>query len=101
MAENKANQETLKLINQGVHLKPVEAPPERKLPTAAEIEEQKKQLETEGPEIDPDNLPKACDGRSILELIREGEYHLKPVDTKEPILPTAEQIKEQKKLLKQ
>lgn len=100
MAENKPNQETLKLINQGVHLKHVDAP-ERKLPTAEQIAEQKKQLETEGPEVDVDNLPKACDGRSILELIRQGEYHLKPVETKVPELPTAEQIREEKKLEKQ
>lgn len=96
MAENKPDQETLKLINQGVELKPVQVP-ERKLPTAAEIAEQKKQLETEGPEVDPDNLPKASDGRSILELIREGHFGLKPVETKEPQLPTAEEIAEQKR----
>lgn len=101
MSDTKVNKETLDLIAHGVELKPVEAPPERKLPSAAQIAEQKKQLETEGPEIDPDNLPKACDGRSILELIRQGEYHLKPVETKEPKLPTAEQIREEKKLEKQ
>ena len=97
-SENKPNQKTLNLINQGVHLHKVDAPPERKLPTAEQIAEQKKLYETEGPEVDPDNLPKACDGRSILELIHESDYHLKPVETKEPKLPTADKIAEQKKL---
>lgn len=46
MAENKPNQETLNLINQGVSLKKVDTVPERKLPTAADIGEQKKLLET-------------------------------------------------------
>ena len=101
MAENKPNQETLNLINQGVSFKKVDTVPERKLPTAADIGEQKKLLETEGPEVDPDNLPKACAGRSILELIRAGNYGLKPVETKEPKLPTAEEIAEQKKQEKQ
>lgn len=94
------NKETLNLINQGVHLKKVDAPPERKLPTAEEIAEAKKLAETEGPAVDPDALPKAGDGRSVLELIRDG-VNLKKVDTKEPHLPTAAEIEEQKRLEKQ
>ena len=96
MAEQQ-NKETLDLINQGVHLKKVDAPPERKLPTAQEIEEARRRAETEGPEIDPENLPKAGDGRSMLELIKEGK-ELKHVDAPEGRrLPTAEEIEEAKK----
>ena len=101
MTQQQQNKETLDLINQGVHLKKVEAPPERKLPTAAEIAEAKKRAETEGPEIDPESRPKAADGRSMLELIKDGDVKLKKCETKEPRLPTAQEIQEQKKLEEQ
>ena len=99
MSEPQQNKETLNLISQGVHLKKVDAPPERKLPTAAEIAEARKLAEENGPEIDPDNLPKASDGRSMLELIKDGDVKLKKVETKvERKLPTAAEIAEAKKL---
>ncbi|KAK8894519.1 hypothetical protein M9Y10_022953 [Tritrichomonas musculus] len=97
MSEPQQNKETLNLISQGVQLKKVDRPPERKLPTAAEIAEAKKRAETEGPEIDPENLPKAGDGRSMLELIKE-EHKLKKVETKcDRKLPTAAELAEAKK----
>ncbi|KAK8890286.1 hypothetical protein M9Y10_035059 [Tritrichomonas musculus] len=98
MSQTQQNKETLNLISQGVHLKKVEAPPERKLPTAAEIEEAKRRAEAEGPEIDPESRPKASDGRSMLELIKDGDVKLKKVETKiERKLPTAAEIEEAKK----
>lgn len=101
MSEPQQNKETLNLISQGVHLKKVDAPPERKLPTAEEIAAAKKLAEENGPEVDPENRPKAGDGRSMLELIKDGDVKLKKVETKEPRLPTAAEIEEQRKLAKE
>ena len=93
-----ADKQTFDLINQGVQLKKVDPVPERKLPTAEEIAQAKKLAEEEGPEADPSNRPKAGDGRTMLELIKDGDVKLKKVETKEPRLPTAEELAEQKKL---
>ena len=99
MAEQqKQSKETLDAINKGVQLKKVDAPAERKLPTAEEIAAAKKLAEEEGHEIDPNAHPKSKDGRSMLELIKDGDVKLKKVDTKEPALPTAEQLAEEKRL---
>ena len=98
MAEQHQNKETLDLINQGVHLKKVDAPPERKLPTAQEIAEARQRAETEGPEVDPEARPKGKDGRSMLELIRDGNVQLKKVDAPaDRKLPTAQEIAEARK----
>ncbi|KAK8854076.1 hypothetical protein M9Y10_016626 [Tritrichomonas musculus] len=89
----------LELIKDGdVKLKPVDKPGDRPLPSAAEIAEAKKRAEEEGPEVDPSARPKAGDGRTMLELIKDGDVKLKHVETKEPRLPTAEEIKEQKRI---
>ena len=101
MSQQQQNKETLNLISQGVHLKKVGAPPERKLPTTAEIDEAKMRAEIEGPEVDPESGPKAGDSRSMLYLIKDCDIKLKKCETKEPRLPKAQEIQEQKKLEEQ
>ena len=97
--KGKDGRSMLELIKDGdAKLKKVDAPAERKLPTAEEIAAAKKLAEEEGHEIDPNAHPKGKDGRSMLELIKDGDVKLKKVDTKEPALPTAEQLAEEKRL---
>jgi broad specificity phosphatase PhoE len=80
-------------------LKKVDAPPERKLPTAEEIAAAKALAEKEPEPVPAELLPKTGDGKTHLELIKEGAATLKKVDAPaEKPLPTAEQIAEEKKL---
>jgi hypothetical protein len=80
-------------------LKKVDTPAERKLPTAEEIAAAKAQAEKEPEPLPPELLPKTGDGKTHLELIKEGSATLKKVDAPAPKpLPTAEQIAEEKKL---
>ncbi|KAH0788204.1 hypothetical protein GPJ56_007881 [Histomonas meleagridis] len=85
------------LIKEGKELKKVETK-EPKLPTAEEIAEQKKLAEQEGVQRLPEDLPRDAQNRTVHDLIKEGKPELKKVETKEPRLPTAEEIAEQKKL---
>jgi hypothetical protein len=80
-------------------LKKIDAFAERKLPTAEEIAAAKALAETEPEPVPPELLPKTGDGKTHLELIKEGAASLKKVDGPAPKpLPTAEQIAEEKKL---
>ena len=90
------NRNVHELIKEGKELKKVETK-ERALPTAEEIAEQKKLAEQEGIQRLPEDLPKDAQNRNVHDLIKEGK-ELKKVETKEPRLPTAEEIAEQKKL---
>jgi hypothetical protein len=79
-------------------LKKVDAPAERKLPSAEEIAAAKAQAEKEPEPLPPELQPKTGDGKTTLELIKEGTT-LKKVDAPaDKPLPTAEQIAEEKKL---
>ena len=89
-------QEMLQEIQKGVQLKSVETK-ERALPTAEQIAEQKKLAAEGGAQVLPEDLPKDAQNRNVHDLIKEGK-ELKKVETKEPRLPTAEEIAEQKKL---
>jgi broad specificity phosphatase PhoE len=90
----------LDLIKDGVPtLKKVDAPAERKLPTAEEIAAAKALAEKEPEPVPAELLPKTGDGKTHLELIKEGSATLKKVDGPAPKpLPTAEQIAEEKRL---
>ncbi|KAH0788818.1 hypothetical protein GPJ56_007500 [Histomonas meleagridis] len=86
------------LIKEGKELKKVETKESSRLPTAEEIAEQKKLAEQEGVQRLPEDLPRDGQNRTVYDLIKEGKPELKKVETKEPRLPTAEEIAEQKKL---
>lgn len=87
-------------IKEGVHLRKVDAPPERKLPTAEELAEAKR-LAAENPEPPAkEDLPHTGSGKTHLDLLKEGEGpKLKPVQTKVAAhIPTAEELAEAKRL---
>jgi broad specificity phosphatase PhoE len=90
----------LELIKEGTaSLKKVDAPAERKLPTAEDIAAAKALAEKEPEPVPAELLPKTGDGKTHLELIKEGGATLKKVDGPAPKpLPTAEQIAEEKRL---
>jgi hypothetical protein len=81
-------------------LKKVEVIKERKLPTAEEILAARELAEKEPEAIPIELMPKTGDGRTHLDLIKEGSIQLKKV--KNPVhdrLPTREQIEAERALL--
>ncbi|KAH0793191.1 hypothetical protein GPJ56_002900 [Histomonas meleagridis] len=69
-----------------------------RIPTAAEIAEQKELAEKEGIQRLPEDLPHDKMNRTFHELIKEEKVELKKVDQKKPILPSAKVLAEQKEI---
>jgi broad specificity phosphatase PhoE len=93
----------LDLIQEGaVHLKKVDAPPERRVPTAEEIAAAKALAEAEPEPVPKELLPKTGQGQTHLDLIQEGAVQLKKVDAPpERRVPTQAEIDAEKAALQQ
>jgi hypothetical protein len=86
----------------GVQLKKVDAPPERKVPTAEEIAAAKALAEAEPEPIPKELLPKTGTGQTHLDLIQGGAVQLKKVDAPpERKVPTQAEIDAEKAALQQ